>query len=89
MPKDLSKLFEEPGATYLEERRAEARTKGRVLYDCFNAVVIDNRVFCRREHIFLSSGKGKDGSLSLLSVLRGRTSRVCRNCPDFDDGGER
>jgi hypothetical protein len=72
--------FQEPVASRLEEKRDLARTKRRITYDCFNAIVKDEEVVCCRGHLA--------DSIPLVTVLRGRSTKVCANCPDYDDGGE-
>ena len=80
MKVETDSYYQEPTATKLEELRAKARSKWRITYDCYNAGLQDNRVVCSKGHSFLSLG-----SLSLLSVLRGRTSIICRGgCLDYD-----
>lgn len=78
--KDQGKYFEEPLATHLEAKRDMARTKRRITYDCFNAMVMDGRVGCARGHF--------TDSIPLLTALRGRSTVVCVNCADYEDGGE-
>lgn len=77
---DESRYFEEPLASQLEAKRDMARTKRRITYDCFNAVVRDGQVSCPRGHLA--------NSVPLLTILRGRSTKVCVKCADYDDGGE-
>jgi hypothetical protein len=77
---DESRYFEEPLASQLEAKRDLARTRRRITYDCFNAVVMDGRVRCARGHL--------TNSIPLITVLRGRSTAVCVNCADYDDGGQ-
>jgi hypothetical protein len=77
---DDSRYFDDPLATQLEMKRDRARTKRRITYDCFNAVVIDSQVNCTRGHFTIS--------IPLVTVLRGRSTAVCVKCADYDDGGE-
>ena len=77
---DENRYFEEPLASELEAKRDLARTKRRITYDCFNAVVMDGRVSCAKGHL--------SRPLPLLTVLRGRSTKVCMKCVDYDDGGE-
>jgi len=75
-------FFTEPDASRLDEERHKAReTKGRLTYDCFSAKVKGDRVHCDKGHPLF--GK-RAVDMSLLSVLRGRTSICCKGCPDFD-----
>jgi hypothetical protein len=77
---DGNKYFEEPLANHLEVKRNHARTKRRITYDCFNAVMRDEQVRCAREHF--------SNTVPLLTVLRGRSTAVCVKCADYDDGGK-
>ena len=77
---DESRYFEEPLASQLEAKRDMARTKRRITYDCFSAVVRDGQVSCAREHF--------TNPIPLLSVLRGRSTALCVKCTGYDDGGE-
>ena len=76
---DENRYFEEPLATHLEAKRGLARTKRRIIYDCFNAILNDGRVRC---------AKGYFSPFPLLTVLRGRSMAACVKCLDYDDGGE-
>ena len=87
-------LFQEPHASQLEKARGEARARGRHLtYDCFGGIIklTDNdkgeniRVYCSRGHLL---GMARDGSVALVSVLRGMALGACVQCQDYDDGGE-
>lgn len=77
---DENRYFEEPLASHLEAKRNAARAKRYITFDCFNAVVTDGRVRCLR-------GRLAD-SIPLLTVLRGRSTAVCAQCADYDDGGD-
>ena len=77
---DENRYFEEPFASQLETKRYLARNKRRITYDCFNAVVRDGQVSCARGHLA--------NSVPLLTVLRGRSTKVCVKCGHYDDGGE-
>jgi len=83
-----TKLFQEPIATQLASFRDKARKKRRIAYDCMNAIVVGEYVLCKRGHEFKPlSVPGKHtpkGAVSLFSVLRGRTPRVCQGCKDYD-----
>lgn len=64
----------------LEELRLNKKGIGRLTFDCFNLKSIGERAYCsKRKRI----GQAADGSMSLIAVLRGKTSGVCRNCKDF------
>ena len=77
---DDRRYFDEPLANQLEAKRDHARTRRRITYDCFNAVVRDGQVSCGRGHLA--------SSVPLLTVLRGRSTTVCVKCADYDNGGE-
>ncbi len=79
-PKD--RLFEEPIATILDDQREKARGRGRrLVYDCWNNQVIPgDRVSCRRGH---GLGQAKDGTISLLEVLKGLAPSACQKCEDY------
>lgn len=70
--------FDEPLASQLETKRSMARTRRRITYDCFNAVLSDGEVRCTREHFV--------HSIPLIAVLRGRSTAVCVKCSDYDGG---
>ena len=83
---DISRLFEEPAASELEQRRHQARGKRRIIYDCFNAHARGEKVLCTRGYPL---GTKTRNWRSLLVVLRGQSTALCSNsCPDYDDGGE-
>jgi len=78
--------FEEPAATEMVRSRDKSRLRRRIPYDCFNAIVDSKdpeRVVCKKGHKL-----GRIPSLLLVSILRGRSSKVCQSCFDYDDGGE-
>lgn len=80
--KPRDRLFEEPIATILANKRLEARGKSRrLVHDCRNnQVVPGDRVSCRHGHVL---GTAKDGTLSLALVLRGLAPSVCQKCGDY------
>lgn len=83
-----TKCFEEPSATELERSRDKARLRCRITYDCYTAILDSKnpeRVICKKGYRL---GATKTRSLNLVSVLRGRSSTICRSCFDYDDGGE-
>ena len=81
-PNELDHLFIEPIATELEQMREEARKKWRITYDCFSAKVKGDKVVCAEGYLL-----GR--RLTLLSVLRGQSSRVCQDCSmeSYPEGG--
>lgn len=77
-------IFSEPIATTLDKQRENARLKGKHLtYDCFNAKIdmIGDRVHCS---LGVDLGGSQDGSVPLLSVIRGRTCSACVGCGGFN-----
>jgi len=80
---DNGYLFSEPAATMFDDMRAEARTKRHISYDCYNAVVKGDRVRCKLGY---QIGSRRDGGMTLLQVLRGRSCRVCQDCVDYNGG---
>jgi len=69
----------------LEQMRAGKRGTGRLTFDCGNTVVRGDRVYCSLGKLL---GQAKDGSLSLLVVLRGITSGTCKNCREYSSEEE-
>jgi len=68
----------------LEKRRGYLRARGRRLtFDCLNLKCRDERAYCSRGYCLRISG---DGGLTLMTVLRGVTSSVCKNCKEFNTG---
>ena len=84
MRKADSDTFKNPMAAELIKKRIQARRKRRLTYDCMSAVVKGVVVLCKEGHRFPQVGRSQGNGLSLLSVLRGRSSSVCQNCRDFD-----
>ena len=81
--------FESPLADELEAMRGLARWKRRIVYDCFEPRIWvragydqEHRVSCEHDQL---DERGKDGSISLLEVLRGRGLTVCQTCLFYDD----
>lgn len=76
------KYFEEPTATIFDGMRKEAREKRRITYDCYNAIVIGKQVVeCR---FGFPIGMRKKGMMSLREVLKGRSCRICQECPEYN-----
>ena len=68
----------------LEEQRNKLRESGKTMtFDCMNTVVKGDRVFCSKGKLL---GQARDGSLALVSVLRGICSGSCKNCEYYDEG---
>ena len=76
------KVYEEPVASELEQKRLEASRKKRITFSCFNGKVRGDRVFCAKGYRL---GGNKSATMPLLSVLRGMSSGACKSCPDYDD----
>jgi hypothetical protein len=67
----------------LEAKRAQRRRRNQQLtFDCFKAHARGDRVICIAGHTL--SPVSEDGSMYLMSVLRGTTSSECKNCSDFE-----
>ena len=80
------KLFTEPFATTLEDKRERARGEGRrLVYDCTNNAVYGDRVYCTKE---CAIGKAEDGSLSLVQVLKGIGPAICQECRDYENSAK-
>ena len=66
----------------LEDQRDILRKSGkRMTFDCINNRVIEDRVVCKEGK---SLGQSEDGSVALITVLRGITSGACKNCEYFE-----
>ena len=68
----------------LEKERDKKRMANkihRLTFDCYNAILKDGRVTCQKEYPLTSTTY--DGSLTGVSVLRGRSASRCYDCPDF------
>ena len=52
----------------------------RLTYDCLNLKHRGNRAFCSKGVML---GQAKDGSLSLMAVLKGIASGSCKECKYF------
>ena len=63
-----------------EERVIKRRVQIRLSFDCFNLKCKGDRAVCSKGYHL---GQAKDGSLGLLTVLRGGTSGVCKDCAMF------
>jgi len=67
-----------------DERRRKARdTKGRLVFDCYNAKVFVGRIHCK--HAIFKAG-GKSGTLLERSVLQGLKPKECQECVYYNDG---
>ena len=75
-------LFMEPTATEMANRREVARSRRRIIYDCYNAVVFGGSVKCKAGHSFAS----RLNWIPLAKVLRGSAYLRCQGCKDYIDG---
>ncbi|MBN2238674.1 MAG: hypothetical protein JW712_02785 [Dehalococcoidales bacterium] len=59
----------------------------RTLYECSNARVKGDRIYCAKGHRFLS--KSQDGGVGIGRLASGKqlAFQVCQSCPDFDEMG--
>lgn len=66
---------------------SKAKTK-RSLYQCFNARVLEKRIYCAKGHMLDVSRACK--TIAAVRLARGEPLElaVCQNCPDFDEMGE-
>ena len=69
----------------LEQRRAVKRVTGRLTFDCLRTRFRGDRVYCSRGKLL---GQAIDGSLALITVLRGITSGTCKGCKDYSSDEE-
>lgn len=69
----------------LEQMRTVKRKSGRLTFDCLCAVVKGDRVHCSKSKLL---GRARDGSLSLIAVMRGITSGTCKDCKDYSSDEE-
>ena len=69
----------------LEQVRTVKRKSGRLTFDCLNLRCKDDRAYCSKGKLL---GRAKDGSLDLLTVLRGMTSGTCKGCGDYSSDEE-
>jgi hypothetical protein len=69
-------------APELQVLRQKAREIRRITFDCLSAIVKGDHVVCKLGHPI---GRGPEGSMLLLTVLRGRSSLQCKNCPDYEE----
>ena len=73
----------ELGLSYLELERDKKRIRDKLsgndevfTFDCFNTHFKEDKVYCTKGHSL--------HNMSLISCLRGRTAKICRDCPDKD-----
>lgn len=87
MSKIREEIFQEPGASKLAQMRIQSRSRRhkRITYDCMNAIVQGDIVICKKGHVFKRIGGKKAPGLSVLSVLKGISSSVCKSCQDCDE----
>ena len=58
---------------------------GRLTLDCFSLKFRKDRAYCSRGRML---GRARDGSLALITVLRGITSGTCKDCGDYSSDEE-
>lgn len=76
-----ARLFTEPLATALANKRKKARQKGRrLVYDCRNSLVYGDRVKCRHNHAL---GSADNGTMPFAQVLQGIGPSICQECEDY------
>jgi hypothetical protein len=79
----LDAIWDYPKAlSAFENIRYSRRGEGRISFDCFMLHCHGNRAFCKLGYTL---GTGLDGTIPLVSALRGWTSGVCKVCKNFDD----
>lgn len=81
--RETDQFFTPKAAAELDKLREHARAKWHITYDCMNAIVKGPNVVCKLGY---PMGRSKDKSMSLRAVLRGRSSKMCRDCFDYNDG---
>lgn len=65
----------------LEKERDLRRSDGkRLTFDCLNLKCKGDRAYCSKG---MRLGQSKDGSMFLVTVLKGITSGACKSCFDF------
>jgi len=59
----------------------------RSLYQCFNAKVLGNNIYCLKEH---SLSEYKGGKIPIASLKKGYAleKTVCQGCLDYEEMGE-
>ena len=62
----------------LEKERDEKQ--GRLTFNCLELRCGGDRAWCSKGH---KLGQARDGSLTLISVLRGTTSGTCKGCSEY------
>lgn len=66
----------------LEKQRDQLKQVGKKMtYECLNAVVSGDRVRCK---LGKALGTADDGSVALITVLRGICSGTCKSCMDYN-----
>lgn len=78
-------IFQEPNASKLAQMRIQKRRLRRITYDCMNSSIHGDIVICKEGHVFKRIGLKKAPGLSVLSVLKGISSSVCKSCQDYDE----
>lgn len=70
-----------------DSKNAKVRILKTSLYQCFNARVKDERIYCVKGYRI---GSAKDGTLPVARLVRGEALvlSACQRCPDFDFMGD-
>lgn len=77
-------LYRESTQESLEFIRNKRRKgSGRVSYDCFNLKSKRDRAYCSIGYSL--NNNSMDGSLALVSILKGWTPSICRECKHFNN----
>jgi hypothetical protein len=77
-------MFDDITASLMASHRKQARKRGRIVYDCMNAKVRGDRVYCDRGNRLHATSKS--GDMALHHVLRGAKVAVCQKCENYEQG---
>ena len=67
----------------LEKERATKRVQGeRLPFDCMNLICRGDRVYCK---LGIHLGRAYDGTMPLITVLRGMVTSVCSRCEVYTE----
>ena len=77
-------LFKSLTAEALQQIRDDVRQRlgPRLAYDCYNTILVGDRVQCRKGYDLLTTTR--DGTVSLLQCLKGSRPHACQKCKDYD-----
>jgi hypothetical protein len=65
------------------EREKKVEPDKRFTFNCYHLGWHGDRAYCRKGFMFLNC---KDGTMPLISALRGLNSSVCLKCNFYDEG---